>query len=62
MVIGTAGAGYSENVQTPQPAYTEEVQFTHGYARVIVHNATALEWVFINDADGSVADRMWILK
>ena len=62
VVIGTAGAGFSTNVQTPPPPWTELVLFQHGYARILLHNATALEWVFIEDVAGAVADRFWILK
>ena len=61
-VIGTAGAGFSLNVQIPSPPYTEVVLFDHGYARVMLHNATALEWTFIEDVAGAVVDRMWIIQ
>ncbi len=62
MVIGTGGAGFSTNVQTPQPDWAELVQFWHGYARITVHNKSALQWQFVNDADGNVADEAWIVK
>jgi hypothetical protein len=62
MVVGTAGAGYSTNIMTPPPPYTEFTSFTHGFARITLHNASALQWQFVNDADGSILDTMWILK
>lgn len=49
-------------VMSPPPAYNEFVSFTHGYARIVLHNDTALQWQFINDVDGSVLEQMWILK
>jgi hypothetical protein len=60
--IGTGGAGFSTNIQTPPPPYAEVVSFAHGFARITAHNATALEWQFIDDATGDVADHAWILK
>lgn len=60
--IGTGGAGYSTNIITPQPEWACVVQFWHGYGRLTIHNASALQWAFVNDADGSVADEAWIMK
>ena len=62
MVIGTAGAGFSTNVQVPPPPFTELVLFNHGYARVVLHNSSALEWAFVEDVAGTVLDRMWIIQ
>lgn len=62
MVIGTGGAGFSTNIQNPQPDWAELVEFWWGHARITLHNASALQWEFINDADGSVADSAWIVK
>ena len=56
------GAGYSTNIQTPPPPFNELVMFRHGYGRVIVHNVSALEFNFIDDSNGTVADTMWIMK
>jgi len=61
-VIGTAGAGFSTNIQIPPPAFNELVLLNHGYARVMLHNASALEWQFVDDVAGEVLDHMWILK
>lgn len=60
--IGTGGAGFSTNVQAPPPPYAELVSFAHGFARITAHNASAIEWEFIDDATGDVADHAWILK
>jgi hypothetical protein len=61
-VIGTAGAGFSLNIQIPSPPFTEVVLFDHGYARVMLHNSSHLEWTFIEDVAGAVVDRMWIIQ
>ena len=50
------------DIETPPPAWTELVLFAHGYARIVLHNASALEWIFIEDVAGKVEDRFWILK
>ena len=60
--IGTGGAGYSTNIITPQPEWACVVQFWHGFGRLTIHNGSALQWAFVNDADGSVADEAWIMK
>ena len=62
MDIGTGGAGYSTNIITPQPAWACVVQLWHGFARVTVHNSSALHWQFVDDATGEVADEAWIVK
>jgi hypothetical protein len=62
LVIGTGGAGFSTNVLSPQPPQFEVVQFWHGLGRITLHNSSTLEWNFINDLDGSVADSFWIVK
>lgn len=62
MVIGTAGAGYSTNVQTPPPPFNEFVSFTHGFAAILLHNDSHLQWSFVNDADGSTLETMWIVR
>ena len=60
--IGTGGAGYSTNIIDPQPDWACVVEFWHGFARITVHNASALHWQFVNNLDGEVADEAWIVK
>ena len=60
--VGTGGAGFSTNIIVPQPQWACVVQFWHGYGRLTAHNASALHFEFVNDADGSVADEAWVIK
>lgn len=62
LVLGTGGAGFSTNIQTPQPPQFETVAFLHGYGRFGLLNDTTLHYQFINDADGSVADEFFLVK
>ena len=61
IAVGTMGAGLNSN-----PLYsnrwTETFIEERGYARVTVHNSTALHWQFIANADGKALDDVWIYK
>jgi Iron/zinc purple acid phosphatase-like protein C len=60
MVIGTAGAGFTENAQTPRPEWNEMFFYKWGYARVVAHNSTYLTWEWVESSSGTVFDRMAI--
>ena len=60
MVIGTAGAGFTENAQTPRPEWNEMFFYKWGYARVVAHNSTDLSWEWVESSSGTVFDRMAI--
>jgi hypothetical protein len=62
ILVGTGGAGYSTNVESAQPAWNEEYFFEWGYGRITVYNASALQWQFVADSNGTVLDSAWILK
>lgn len=61
-LVGTAGAPIS-CCRFPQlPPYTEVVSGTWGYGRLAIHNASHLEWQFVEDTDGAVIDSAWIVR
>lgn len=60
MVIGTAGAGFTENARTPLPEWNEMFFYKWGYARVVAHNSTYLTWEWVESSTGTVFDRMAI--
>jgi Iron/zinc purple acid phosphatase-like protein C len=60
MVIGTAGAGFTENARTPRPEWNEMFFYKWGYARVVAHNSTYLTWEWVESSSGNVFDRMAI--
>ena len=62
LVVGTAGAGDSFNIQIPRPTYCEFVDFNHGIAEITVHNESALEWKFVANLSGDTVDSFWIIK
>lgn len=65
MVAGTAGAAFTvtRNTGANIPAWSELVFYRYGYARIILHNATHLDWEWVaNDGGGAVLDRMSIMQ
>lgn len=64
IVTGAAGAGFSTNLQSPQPKWIEFVEDnTHGYIRAkVAPNAASLTFDFISDNDRSVMDTVTILN
>lgn len=63
LVIGTGGAGFSTNIQTPPPPAVEIVNFWHGYIRIEIFNSSALYSEFVDDTTGgTIRDSFWILK
>ena len=62
MVIGTAGAGFTENAVIPKPEWNEMFFYKWGYARVTVYSSTELYWEWVEASSGIVFDRMSITQ
>jgi hypothetical protein len=62
MVVGTAGASFTENYVTPPPVWNEMVTYEWGYAVVEAVNASYLSWKWIRSSDDAVLDRMVITQ
>ena len=62
MVIGTAGAGFTENAKIPKPEWNEMFFYKWGYARVTVYSSTELYWEWVEASSGTVFDRMSITQ
>lgn len=62
MVIGTAGADFTNNAVFPPPPWNELVFYEWGYARVTVSNETMLLWEWVNNTNGVVMDKMIITQ
>ena len=62
MVIGTAGADFTNNTLVQPPEWNELVFHEWGYARVTVPNETMLLWEWVNNTNGVVMDRMIITQ
>lgn len=60
MVIGTAGASFSKNSNTPPPEWNEMFFYKWGYARLTALNSTNLSWEWVESESGIVFDRMAI--
>jgi hypothetical protein len=62
MVIGTAGAAFTQNAFEPPPEWNEQYFYKWGYARVTAVNASYLGWDWVESATGVVWDRMAITQ
>jgi hypothetical protein len=62
MVVGTGGAQFTENYVSPYPDWNEKVFYKYGYARVVTHNASYLEWEWVSSIDHLVYDIMVITQ
>ena len=62
MVIGTAGAGFTENAVIPKPEWNEMFFYKWGYARVTVYSHTELYWEWVEASSGNILDRMSIFQ
>jgi hypothetical protein len=64
MVIGTAGADFTEGTLVPAPEWNELTFYKWGYAVVQAVNATYLSWEWVEAGSGSnkVLDRMVIIQ
>jgi hypothetical protein len=63
-VWGTAGAGFTMNANptSSKPAWSEEVYYEWGYARVIAINSSALYYEWVSNSNNQVMDRVLILQ
>ena len=65
MVVGTGGAKLSYNAITDpalRPAWNEMILHEWGYAVVVAHNASVLEWTWVDCMDDKVKDRVLITQ
>lgn len=60
-VVGTGGASFSPNVAVPTPSWSEMNFFQWGYAKVTAHNASYLDWQWVNNSNNAVLDHMVIM-
>ena len=56
LVIGTAGPGFSMNIQIPAPEFLEQVIFRHGVSKMTVYNSSYLEFNFYASDNGTNMD------
>lgn len=62
VVQATGGVFTDWTYIDPQPAWSAERNDKWGYGKMIVHNATHLEYQFKHQEDGKVLDYFWIVK
>lgn len=67
MVVGTGGAHFTQNAIGAN--FTERVFYSWGYAKVVLHNSTHLDWHFVDNggngpdtAAGDVLDYVTIIR
>ncbi len=62
LVVGTGGAMFTKNFVVPYPEWCELVFYQYGYSKVISVNSTYLEWLWVNNSNNVVLDRMVITQ
>lgn len=62
MVIGTAGASFTQNSVVPYPDWNEMSFYEWGYSQVTAVNASCLQIVWVNAESGQVRDRLTITQ
>ena len=62
MVVGTGGAGFTKNAESPGPDWNELFFYQWGYARVTALNSSYLNWEWVNSTTGTVIDHMMIYQ
>lgn len=62
MVVGTAGAAFTQTAIEPKPEWNEMYMYEYGYARVTAVNATYLDWEWVHSMSGEVWDHMVITQ